>query len=155
MLRSGTVATEYFDKYRFEADPAFLRKIAEAMVDLIPPDTDALAGLELGGVAIAVALSQVSSLPTVFVRKKAKEYGTCLLAEGMEIAGKRLVIVEDVVTSGGQVMASAADLRVLGAHVDPALCVIDRQSGGTEAQPTPGSNLRSMFTTDQLAAPKK
>src|SRR5213594_1391232 len=56
-LRSGVVVTEYFDKYRFEADPALLRAITDSLVNLVPPATDALAGLELGGVPLATALS--------------------------------------------------------------------------------------------------
>ena len=86
-LRSGTVSNEYFDKYLFEADPALLLAIAEALAPLVPDGTDALAGLELGGVPIATMLSQVTGLPAVFVRKEAKSYGTCRLAEGGDIDG--------------------------------------------------------------------
>ncbi len=82
VLRSGTVATEYFDKYRFEADPALLRRVAEAMIPLLPADTEVLAGVELGGVPIATAMSLLSGLPAAFVRKQAETYGTCLAVEG-------------------------------------------------------------------------
>jgi orotate phosphoribosyltransferase len=133
MLRSGRIATEYFDKYRFEASPALLLEIAQRMQPLIPPETEVLAGLEMGGIAIATVLSQVSGLPTAFVRKSAKQYGTARLCEGAEVAGKQVLIVEDVVTSGGQVVLSAADLRALGARVDHAVCVIDREEGGADA----------------------
>jgi orotate phosphoribosyltransferase len=102
ILRSGNTASEYFDKYRFDSEPSLLRAIAEHLAPLIPPATDALAGLELGGVPIATALALHTGLRTVFVRKHAKEYGTCQLAEGTEVAGLRLLIVEDVVTSGGR-----------------------------------------------------
>src|SRR3954452_7885887 len=81
-LRSGAVSNEYFDKYRFEADPELLRAIAEATASLVPSGIDALAGLELGGVPLATMLSQVTGLPSLFVRKQAKTYGTCQLAEG-------------------------------------------------------------------------
>src|SRR5689334_11419818 len=133
VLRSGAVSNEYFDKYRFEADPALLREIATALVPLVPSDTDALAGLELGGVPIATVLSQLTGIPAIFVRKEAKTYGTCQLAEGGTVEGRRLTIVEDVVTSGGQVVISCGDLRERGAVVDTALCVIDRESGGPQA----------------------
>src|SRR3954454_19917267 len=69
-LRSGTTSTEYFDKYRFEANPTLLREIAEAMAPLVPDGIDALAGLELGGVPMATALSMVTGLPARFVRKE-------------------------------------------------------------------------------------
>jgi hypothetical protein len=70
-----------------------------------------LAGLELGGVLPAVAASQVSRLPSVFVRKAAKTYGTCRLAEGGEVAGHRIAVIDDVVISGGQVIESCRELR--------------------------------------------
>ena len=113
------MSDEYFDKYRFESDPLLLREIAEALAPLVPDGTEVLAGLELGGVPLAVALSQVTGLPTLFVRKEAKTYGTCQLAEGGEIDGKQVTVVEDVVTSGGQVVLSCGDLRDRGAVVDP------------------------------------
>lgn len=145
-------ASEYFDKYRFESDPSLLSAIAEHLAPLIPPETEALAGLELGGVPIATALALHTGLRTVFVRKRAKEYGTCQLAEGMEVAGLRLLIVEDVVTSGGQVVASSEDLRKLGAVVSHAVCVIDRQAGGGSALGAAGIELRSLFTKSDLAS---
>ena len=100
-LRSGAVSNHYFEKCRLESDPKLLRTIVEALVKLVPADTQMLAGLELGGVPVAMMLSQVTGLPAVFIRKALKSYGTCCLAEGGEIIGCRLLVVEDVVTSGG------------------------------------------------------
>jgi orotate phosphoribosyltransferase len=152
LLRSGTTSSEYFDKYLFESDPPTLREIAAAMVSLLPDGIDALAGLELGGVPLATAASQVCGLPTLFVRKQAKTYGTCRLAEGGELAGRRLAVFEDVVTSGGQVISSCAQLRDLGAEIAIVLCVIDREAGGAEALAAHGLELRSLFTMSQLKA---
>ena len=150
VLRSGATATEYFDKYLFESDPQLLKAIAGQLVPLVPQDAEALAGLELGGVPIATMLSQLTGLPLLSVRKQAKEYGTRRLAEGGEVKGRRLVIVEDVVTSGGQVVISAGQLRELGATVDTALCVIDREAGGSEALAAGGIELRPLFTMSEL-----
>jgi orotate phosphoribosyltransferase len=149
-LRSGATSTEYFDKYLFESDPPLMRAIAEALVPLVPGGTEALAGLELGGVPLATMLSQVTGLPALFVRKEAKTYGTCRLAEGGDVDGRRLTVVEDVVTSGGRVVASCRDLRNGGATVEHALCVIDRQSGGPEALKDIGVELRPLFTMEEL-----
>src|SRR5690606_27465456 len=89
-LRSGQIATHYFDKYRFEAQPTLLKPIAENMKNLIPKGTEVLAGLEMGGIPIATALSLETGIPAVFVRKKAKDYGTKKFAEGLEsLKGKR------------------------------------------------------------------
>lgn len=150
-LRSGAVSSEYFDKYRFEGDPTLLRAIVEAMAPLVPDDTDALAGLELGGVPLATVLSQVTGLPTLFVRKEAKSYGTCRLAEGGELDGRRLTVVEDVVTSGGQVVTSCGDLRERGAVVETALCVIDREAGGAEALAAIDVELRPLYRMSDLS----
>src|SRR5512141_3059711 len=83
-LRSGQISDQYFDKYLFESDPALLAEIASHMVKLIPPETQVLAGLEMGGIPVSTALSLKTGLPAVFVRKKAKEYGTAQLAAGMD-----------------------------------------------------------------------
>ena len=152
VLRSGATSGEYFDKYRFESDPLLLRELAEAMAGLLPERVDGLAGLELGGVPLATMLSQVTGLPAGFVRKQAKPYGTRRLAEGLEVAGRRLVVVEDVVTSGGAVVDSCHALRAEGAEVAVALCVIDREAGGPANLAEIGVELRSLFTMTQLKA---
>jgi orotate phosphoribosyltransferase len=71
-LRSGAMSEEYFDKYRFESDPKLLTAIADALADLVPPDIQALAGLELGGVPVATALSVRTGLSAIFVRGRAE-----------------------------------------------------------------------------------
>lgn len=88
-LRSGSLSSEYFDKYQFEADPEILRDIVVQLKELVPSQVDRLAGLELGGVPLVTLLSQVTGVPALFVRKKTKEYGTCRLAEGGAIRGEK------------------------------------------------------------------
>lgn len=148
-LRSGQVSTTYFDKYLFEANPHLLAEVAAAAVRLIPPGTEVLAGLELGGVPVATALSLATGLPAAFVRKEAKTYGTAKLAEGAEIAGRRVLIVEDIVTTGGQVVLSARDLRERGATLVGALCVIDRSAGAHQLA-AENLDLISLFTAADL-----
>lgn len=160
-LRSGATSTEYFDKYLFESDPVLLRRVAESMAARLADvlgsrggdpaaGVDAIAGLELGGVPLAVTLSQLTGIPALFVRKQAKTYGTCRLAEGGDVDGRRLLVAEDVVTSGGQVLASVADLRERGAVVEVVACVIDREAGGREALAGADLQLRSLFTMSEL-----
>ena len=150
LLRSGVTSHEYFDKYLFEADPVVLKEIAIALSETLPASPGTLAGLELGGVPIATVISQITGLPTLFVRKAAKEYGTCKLAEGGSIEGKRILIVEDVVTSGGAILQAVAELRKLGATVSDVVCVIDRESGGTENLAKEGLTLWPLFTMTEL-----
>ena len=91
-----------------------------------------------------------TGLPALFVRKRAKDYGTCRLADGGEVAGRCLLVVEDVVTSGGQVIASCEELRVLGGTVEHAICVIDREAGGGDALQASGVELRALFRRRDL-----
>jgi orotate phosphoribosyltransferase len=150
-LRSGVHSNEYFDKYLFEADPELLREVAEMLAGLLPGYTEALAGLDLGGVPLATMVSQVTGLPTLFVRKEAKTYGTCRLAEGGTVA-RTLVVIEDVVTSGGRVIEACTRLREHGAQIAAVLCVIDRESGGADSLAREGLDLRSLFTMSHLRA---
>jgi orotate phosphoribosyltransferase len=152
VLRSGRTADHYFDKYRFESDPSLLRDIAELMAARVPPGVDGLAGLELGGVPLATALSLTTGLPAYFVRKEPKKYGTELTVEGGDVHGCRLLVVEDVVTTGGQVVLSTDDLRAAGATITDALCVVDRESGATEHLAASGIELRALFTMSELTA---
>jgi orotate phosphoribosyltransferase len=151
-LRSGQISHEYFDKYRFESQPKLLKAIAEQMAALIPKDTEVLAGLEVGGIPIVTALSLETGIPASFVRKKAKDYGTCLLAEGAPIQGKKLCIVEDVITTGGQVHLSAADLKNAGAILSHVLCVIDRGTDSKSKMQEKGLTLSPLFTMADLKA---
>ncbi|MFP5520319.1 MAG: orotate phosphoribosyltransferase [Bdellovibrionia bacterium] len=149
-LRSGQTSHEYFDKYRFEAQPHLLREISKQLAPHIPPDTEALAGLEVGGIPIATALSLETGLPVLFVRKKAKDYGTCQFAEGLDIQGKKLLVIEDVVTTGGQVLLSTQDLRQAGAIVDHVLCVILRHPQLPASFPEHNLGLTPLFTKEEL-----
>jgi orotate phosphoribosyltransferase len=150
-LRSGQIATEYFDKYLFEADPALLHAVAVRMQALLPAGADLLGGLELGGVPIATILSQLTGLPALFVRKQAKAYGTCKLAEGDDPARKHVVLIEDVITTGGAVLAAASALRELGAEVGTVICAIDRRPAtGASALSDAGIAVRSVLTRELL-----
>jgi orotate phosphoribosyltransferase len=150
LLRSGAMSKEYFDKYQFESEPELLLEICNHMIDIIPDDFDVIAGLELGGIPIATILAQLTGKPVCFVRKKAKEYGTCRLAEGAYIKGKKLLIIEDVITSGGQVVLSVEELRKRGAIITNAICVIDRESSGKQNLEKIGIKLIPLFTMTQI-----
>jgi orotate phosphoribosyltransferase len=150
ILRSGQISDQYFDKYLFESEPALLAEIVSHLSHLIPSDTQILAGLEMGGIPVATALSLRTGLPVIFVRKKAKEYGTRKFAEGIEIVGKNVCIVEDVVTTGGQILLSAGDLRRLGAFVNNVVCVIMRDSASREKLRESGLELYPLFIMSEL-----
>ncbi|HEX6246776.1 MAG TPA: orotate phosphoribosyltransferase [Nocardioidaceae bacterium] len=151
-LRSGQVASEYFDKYLFESDPRLLARVADRMVDLVPDGTELLGGLELGGIPIVTALSARTGLPALFVRKKAKEYGTCKLAEGPDVRGRRVTLIEDVITTGGAVRDAARALREAGASVEVVVCAIDRSSADQSPLDDVGLEVRAVLTKAELDA---
>ena len=151
-LRSGQVSHEYFDKYLFEADPALLRRVVAQLVNLVPTGTELLGGLEMGGIPIATVLSAETGLPTLFVRKQAKSYGTCKLAEGPEVAGRRVTLVEDVVTTGGAVRDATEALREYGATVETVVCAIDRSPEDEHPLADLGLEVRPVLTKAMLDA---
>lgn len=150
LLRSGVTSNTYFDKYQFESDPVILKEIAEGMAALVPSDTEVLAGLELGGIPLAVMLGQILGLKVAFIRKQAKEYGTQRFAEGPALVGRKVVLVEDVVSSGGAIIDATNALRSEGIEISLAVCVIDRESGGRENLTTIDVELRALFSASQI-----
>lgn len=150
LLRSGQTSNEYFDKYLFESEPDLLIEIVKIMKSVIPNGTQILAGLEMGGIPIATALSIESGIKTAFVRKKAKEYGTCKLAEGTDVYNKNVCVIEDVVTTGGQIIESVKELRKRGAIIDTVLCVILRDEKAIEILAKEKLTLVPAFTMDYI-----
>jgi orotate phosphoribosyltransferase len=150
-LRSGQTSSFYWDKYGFESQPALLQAVASELARLLGTmEFDRLAGLELGGIPLATALALQVGKPCLFVRKTAKDYGTCNLVEGGYVHDDRIVVIEDVITTAGQVIESVQQMRQLGLNVHHVLCVIDRQQGGAEKLQTIGCTLRPVFTLAEL-----
>lgn len=151
-LRSGQVSSEYFDKYLFEADPGLLRRVTDRMSLLLPAQTAMLGGLELGGIPLVTMLSQATGIPALFVRKQAKTYGTRRIAEGGDPMGRAVVLIEDVITTGGAVVSAARALRDLGATVTTVVCAIDRSQPGGSQLAAEGVTVRSVLTKDLMDA---
>ena len=150
ILRSDQVSDEYFDKYLFEAEPELLIEIAKIMKSLIPVETEAIAGLEMGGIPVVTALSIETGIRSAFVRKKEKEYGTCKLAEGSCIENKNVCIIEDVVTTGGQIIESVKELRKRGTKIDTVLCVILRDEKAINILANEGLKIVPAFTMEYI-----
>ena len=113
VLSSGLRSNYYFDKYLFETKPSILRRVAAMLVDMVPADVDRIAGPELGAVALATGVSLASGLPFVIIRKAGKEYGTTRLVEGELFPGDRVLLIEDVVSSGAQAIRAAEQLSLI------------------------------------------
>ncbi|MFI5936259.1 orotate phosphoribosyltransferase [Actinoplanes sp. NPDC051494] len=125
-LPTGRVLDFYFDEYRVAADPALLAQTGEALAGLLPPDIDVIAGLELGGVPFALAVSAATGLPAALVRKAAKSYGARLQVEGQPPPGARVAMIDDVIRSGRQITIAATALRHAGADPVAAVAILIR-----------------------------
>lgn len=149
-LRSGRRSKYYLDKYRFETRPELLAPLAERLAAKLG-DANRIAGPELGGVALATAVSLRTGVPMVLIRNAKKDYGTSNRFEGVLEAGDRVAITEDIATSGGQALEAAKLLRdELGCTVTNVLVVIDRQEGAREAIEAEGFAFDSIFTKADL-----
>ncbi|HET6319147.1 MAG TPA: orotate phosphoribosyltransferase [Chloroflexota bacterium] len=150
-LRSGATSSYYIDKYLFTTRPDILQRIAVALAALLPTDTQRLAGPVLGAVPLVTALALHTGLPSLIVRTDhPKDYGTSKLIEGTLEAGERVVLVEDVVTTGGAALAAVGVLRAAGLDVRQALCVVDREEGGAAAFSQASVPLQALFTKTEL-----
>lgn len=131
VLTSGAISDYYIDIKKASTNPHILKKIAEVMAEYTK-GYDVIAGMELGAVPLAVALSLETGIPYVIVRKEKREHGTGKQIEGLDVKGKKVIIVEDVTTSGGSVIKSVQILRQNKAIVDEVIAVVDRESGTEE-----------------------
>jgi orotate phosphoribosyltransferase len=158
VLRSGRRSSWYLDKYRFETEPEILRALGEqlaAEVAACEPDAVRLAGPALGAVALAASAAMASGRPFIIVRGETKEYGTAKRIEGPFQAGELVCLLEDVVTSGGALADAVSAVRDEGLVVRNAVCVVDREEGGSDALARLGVRLRPLFRASELLELRK
>ncbi len=150
-LRSGRKSRYYLDKYLFETQPQLLRELARCFARHVSAGVTRIAGAELGAVALAAATSLETGLPFVIVRNSKKaDYGTGKLIEGLLVPGERVLLVEDIATSGGQAVEAIRSLRAAGAVVDRVVVVVDRQEGARQAIEAAGCPFEALFTSSDL-----
>jgi orotate phosphoribosyltransferase len=145
VLSSGRRTPFYIDKYLFETQPDLLRDIARLLAQALPPDTTRLAGPAVGGVPLATAVALETGLPFVIVRPETKNHGTARSIEGRLERDDRIVIIEDVVTTGTQAIRAARALEAAGARVDLILAVVDRHEGGREGVTSAGYHFEALY----------
>ncbi len=155
VLRSGRHSKYYLDKYLFETQPTLLRELAKRFARFVTDDVDRIAGAELGGIALAAATALETGKPFVIVRNSKKaDYGTGKLIEGALEPGERVLLVEDVATSGGQAVEACRVLEEAGAAVVGVVVTIDREEGGRAALENAGRRFDALFTTTDLGVVK-
>jgi orotate phosphoribosyltransferase len=158
VLRSGRRSTWYLDKYRFETEPEILRALGARLAEAVAehePGAVRLAAPALGAVALAASAAMASGLPFIIVRGETKEYGTANRLEGPFAEGELVCLVEDVVTSGGALGEAVAAIRAAGLEVRNAVCVVDREEGGSDALARLGVRLRPLFRASELLETRK
>jgi orotate phosphoribosyltransferase len=153
-LRSGRKSNYYLDKYRFETQPDVLVELGKLFAGKISAKVDRIAGAELGAVALAAATSMACGKPFVIIRNQKKDYGTSKLIEGILNAGETVTIVEDVLTTGGQVLEAAKTLEAAGAKIERIVAVIDREEGARGNIEGAGYLFEALFTTTDLGVKK-
>ncbi len=149
LLRSGKRSRYYLDKYLFETQPDILAELGRLFAARAE-DADVIAGAELGGVALAAAASMAAGKPFVIVRNAKKDYGTSKMMEGAAVAGKRVLLVEDIATTGGQVLEAAKVLSAAGATVTRIVATIDRMEGARQNIEQAGYTFESLLTKADL-----
>ncbi len=152
-LRSGRTSSYYLDKYLFTTRPHVLKQLGAMFAEVIgelPAPPDRLAGAELGGIPLVTVAALATDLPCVFVRNAKKDYGTAKQTEGEINRGDKVVLLEDVATSGGQAVEAVNTLRALGAEALAVIATIDREEGARGNVESAGTAFHALFTKSDL-----
>ena len=149
VLRSGRRSKFYLDKYLFETAPDILAEMGRRMGEHAA-DADVIAGPELGAVALAAAASIATGKPFAIVRKARKDHGTAKLIEGAPVAGKKVLLVEDVGTTAGAALEAAETLKAAGAEITRLVFAIDRMEGARENVQAAGIEFHAILTAEDL-----
>jgi len=150
VLRSGKKSKYYLDKYLFETCPDILKALGKEFAKHASGDVTLIAGAELGGVALAAVTAMECNKNWVIIRNSKKGYGTGKMVEGVLKAGDVVLMVEDIATTGGQVIEAAKIITEAGATVKKIVCVIDRRQGAEENITSAGYNFESILTKNDL-----
>ena len=150
VLRSGAQSKYYLDKYLFETCPDILKALGEKFAKQVTDDVTLIAGAELGGVALAAATAMQSGKNWIIIRNTKKGYGTGKLVEGALKPGDVVLLVEDIATTGGQVLEAAKVITEAGATVKKIVCVIDRKQGAEENVTGAGYKFEAILTKYDL-----
>lgn len=150
LLRSGKRSKYYLDKYLFETDPKILAEVGKLLAEHAGNGVDRIGGAELGGIPLATAAALSCGKPFIIIRQGKKDYGTSKMIEGTIKPGDRILLVEDVVTSGGQVLEAVETIQQAGATVVKIVSVLDRMEGAAQKIRDAGHVFEALFTSADL-----
>ena len=150
-LASGKKSRYYIDIKKATTDPKVLGLVADLMAaEMGGEGVQRIAGVALGSVPLAVALSLRTGIPFVMVRKEKKDHGTSKLIEGELRPGENVLVVEDVITSAGSALYAVETLRQAGAVVSTVMSVVDREEGGKEVLKSVDIQLKALITAGNI-----
>ncbi|MBF2006953.1 MAG: orotate phosphoribosyltransferase [Chlorogloeopsis fritschii C42_A2020_084] len=156
VLSSGQPSSYYINGKQVTLHPQGALAIGRILFSLLPPDTQAVAGLTLGADPIVSAVSVVSAyehrpIPALIIRKEAKGHGTKAYIEGPNLPeGAKVVVLEDVVTTGQSAMKAVERLRAANYTVNWVISLVDRQQGGAEFYQSVGLEFQTVFTIEEI-----
>jgi orotate phosphoribosyltransferase len=156
VLSSGQQSSYYINGKQVTLDPQGALAMARLLLPMLPKDSQAVAGLTLGADPIVSAVSVVSvyenrPIPALIIRKEAKGHGTMAYIEGPSLPqGAKVVVLEDVVTTGQSALKAVERLQAAGYTVDRVISLIDRLQGGGELYESAGLQFEALFTIEDL-----
>jgi len=156
VLSSGQRSSYYINGKQVTLHPQGALAIGRLLLSQLPTDTQAVAGLTLGADPIVSAVSVVSALenrpiPALIIRKESKGHGTMAYIEGPSLpAGAKVVVLEDVVTTGQSALKAVERLREAGYDVNQVIALVDRQQGGSELYQQSGLDFQALFSIKDL-----
>ena len=155
-LASGKKSPYYIDLRLVPSYPIYYRKMIKGLQNIITEDIGlenfhSLVSVPTGGLVVAASLAIEIVKPIIYVRKEAKEHGTGKAVEGVTCQDMKLLMIEDVVTSGGSVIKAIKSIKDEKMQVTDAYAIVDRMEGATEALQAEGVKLHSLLTIKQIA----
>ncbi len=156
VLSSGQRSSYYINGKEVTLHPQGALLIGRLLLSMLPSDTQAVAGLTLGADPIVTSVSVVSAyenqpIPGLIIRKESKGHGTMAYIEGPKLPpGTKIVVLEDVVTTGASAMKAVERLRAAGYDVEMVIALVDRQQGGAEFYQDQGMKFKSVFSIADL-----
>ena len=155
-LASGKKSPYYIDLRLVPSYPIYYRKMIKGLQNIITEDIGlenfhSLVSVPTGGLVVAASLAIEIVKPIIYVRKEAKEHGTGKAVEGVTCQDMKLLMIEDVVTSGGSVINAIKSIKDEKMQVTDAYAIVDRMEGATEALQAEGVKLHSLLTIKQIA----